>query len=148
VICTICCDKKYVNICMLSDHSCHVEQIEANQSSDYDKWPPLFFLSFIFFVLGSLYWWHSLVFFFIAEHQPCICTYSTGTRLSSSKKKKLISFFYWFETYMCVLRFSFLSDSYMNGNRTIVIGSSTTYVLQLIHLSTTIAANAQVRREG
>jgi hypothetical protein len=46
---------------------------------------------------------------------------------------------------VCVLRFSFPSYSYMNGNRTIVIGSSTVYVLQLIHRST---ANAQVRREG
>jgi hypothetical protein len=42
-------------MCMLSDHSCHVEQIEVNQSSDYDHRPPSFLVFFFFFLFVVAY---------------------------------------------------------------------------------------------
>lgn len=88
-----------------TDHFCHLEQIQVNQSNE---WPS----SSIF--LSSLPCLNN-------SHQRCSCAYPqsiAGARLSSSEeKKKLISFFYWFATYMCLAIFLSLPSEWKSKYR-------------------------------
>ena len=133
------CSKE--NKCM-TDHFCHLEQIKVNQSSVDDEWPPPsstnFFFSFISFLLMTFVRWSFSLFrslSFLVWIMWASAVFSCTYRIQQApdcrlQKKKLISFFYWFATYMClaIFLFSSLSLSYspMNGNRSIVIVSPPT----------------------
>jgi len=113
-------------------------------------WPPTtFFSRFFFFFLFVVAYIDDIHSFSLTSTSSAYAHIYRHQIVVSKKKKKVNLFLLliW-DVYVCVLRFSFLSYSYINGNRTIVISSSIAYVLQLIHQSTTIAANIQVRREG
>ena len=94
----------------MSDHFCHVEQIKANQSSDYGEWPPSTLFLFIYFFCVAY------IDDIIDIHFYFLCIWMTSTSRARAhtsvqapdcrlQKKKLISFSYWFATYICVLRF-------------------------------------------
>jgi hypothetical protein len=74
------------------------------------------FCSFLllFFVVGSLYWWHSLSYFVLFHWRaPAVHMhiYSTGTRLSSSEKKvNLFLLLIWDVYVCCVFLFFFLYE--------------------------------------